>query len=164
MCTSFQIRAGSPPRVRGKGHCFLHLDFQKGTTPARAGKRRISIAATGSLKDHPRACGEKLTYILYLSDFVGSPPRVRGKVEDQSATADITGITPARAGKRWSKSGREEQYGDHPRACGEKWAIGALGLADEGSPPRVRGKACKRAATPRRAGITPARAGKSSPA
>ena len=29
---------GSPPRVRGKGHCFLHLDFQKGITPARAGK------------------------------------------------------------------------------------------------------------------------------
>ena len=50
---------GSPPRVRGKALDFGVFPFQKGITPAYAGKRiTVRQRPVGSW-DHPRACGEK---------------------------------------------------------------------------------------------------------
>ena len=71
------------------------------------------------------------------------------------------GITPARAGKSLSMRVSHSTAQDHPRACGEKSAAMQNNLAREGSPPRVRGKGFRRRGAGHRAGITPARAGKS---
>ena len=151
---------GSPPRVRGKGHCFLHLDFQKGITPARAGKSTARYSHCANFRDHPRACGEKCVLCELEHHLQGSPPRVRGKGGARLRHHPDPGITPARAGKSLSMRVSHSTAQDHPRACGEKSAAMQNNLAREGSPPRVRGKvrhfrfllACR--------GITPARAGK----
>ena len=90
----------------------------------------------------------------------GSPPRVRGKLEERLDLRQQLRITPARAGKTSSQGRLSRRGEDHPRACGENpdrlWAV----LHEAGSPPRVRGKPNRAGITAVPQGITPARAGK----
>ena len=69
------------------------------------------------------------------------PPRMRGKVKRQQATAP-----PGQ---------------DHPRVCGEKFRAYAMIWQEWGSPPRMRGKGRFESPRCRAVGITPAYAGKS---
>ncbi len=50
---------GSPPRVRGKGRCYVGGRDCAGITPARAGKSARRAGKRFPKWDHPRACGEK---------------------------------------------------------------------------------------------------------
>ena len=50
-------------------------------------------------RDHPRACGEKKETMKNSPDYMGSPPRMRGKVDALSDIIQDYGITPACAGK-----------------------------------------------------------------
>ena len=133
-------KAGSPPRVRGRG----------GAGPGD-GPEAV---------DHPRACGEEYQLNLGERVVLGSPPRVRGRVIVNNDRFANIGITPAYAGKRTPSGPRSSSARDHPRMCGEELQgiIGALqGL---GSPPRMRGRAAPfpvHTSIPR---ITPACAGK----
>ena len=70
-------------------------------------------------------------------------------------------ITPACAGKRGMRYKAMRSYRDHPRVCGEKYLRRVCSWPASGSPPRVRGKVDRTAGKARRAGITPAYAGKS---
>ena len=112
----------------------------KGITPARAGKSSRVDDLAERLRDHPRACGEKQTGMPYSTKRLGSPPRVRGKVDRWRLYASGTGITPARAGKSWIEKSNMIRSGDHPRACGEKKTGLTNAQGTAGSPPRVRGK------------------------
>ena len=91
---------GSPPRVRGKVQHCPHGRQRNGITPACAGKSPFARGSLPHLRDHPRVCGEKRDWRLLLVQAVGSPPRVRGKVDGIEKDANKTGITPACAGKR----------------------------------------------------------------
>ena len=53
--------AGSPPRMRGKGHALADVGGDERITPAHAGKRERHRAQGALYEDHPRACGEKNT-------------------------------------------------------------------------------------------------------
>ena len=59
-CSSLsEIPYGSPPPMRGKEYLWRHDKKNGGITPAYAGKSPRSPAATGTIRDHPRLCGEK---------------------------------------------------------------------------------------------------------
>ena len=168
--------------MRGKGKGVFQKFFQKGITPAYAGKSvarntRKSLAedhprvcgeklmADGAEckcgQDHPRVCGEKCVTIQVLPVRGGSPPRMRGKVTEGDLQKAIDGITPAYAGKRRRLSGNPARNKDHPRVCGEK-KIGLIRWQTaRGSPPRMRGKDVKAEGIVTRVRITPAYAGKS---
>ena len=147
--------------MRGKVSARAAVTTTTRITPARAGKRGAGYDLRAGPQDHPRACGEKIIGTYYNYDVTGSPPRVRGKAGGESAKLNFTGITPARAGKRSSVQCAERSARDHPRACGEKYLSDLLEIAEQGSPPRVRGKALSFGVICYRPGITPARAGKS---
>ena len=49
-------------------------------TPADAGKTVSNDAETGIYRDHPRGCGENQLHVHAITDDVGSPPRMRGKL------------------------------------------------------------------------------------
>ena len=85
-------------------------------------------------------CGEKVARLSAMLMPVGSPPRVRGKVQVCSGVVSEQRITPACAGKRFLESVHNRQKEDHPRVCGEKCFSRLAPLPAEGSPPRVRGK------------------------
>ncbi len=111
---------GSPPRVRGKGFYVHRERICIRITPACAGKSisvRESIRCDG---DHPRVCGEKVSVGSSSPEMLGSPPRVRGKVDVFDASVFAARITPACAGKSTTTKCRMCPRQDHPRVCGEK--------------------------------------------
>ena len=92
---------------------------------------------------------------------IGSPPRVRGTVQNQRDWRRYMRITPACAGNSPAAGPPLAPAADHPRVCGEQMTVISGRKCLEGSPPRVRGTDgrvdCGLACT----GITPACAGNS---
>ena len=91
--------SGSPPRVREKHNNYIEEMVKDRITPACAGKTDRSVSCTMRSRDHPRVCGKNLSALLRFSKSAGSPPRVREKLQTQSATLTASRITPACAGK-----------------------------------------------------------------
>ena len=90
---------GSPPRVREKRHCQNIVDRQHGITPACAGKTTLLLLAVFIAWDHPRVCGKNFYPFGRCSETLGSPPRVREKLDKKIKVTKLTRITPACAGK-----------------------------------------------------------------
>ena len=66
---------------------------------------------------------------------------MRGKGIATPVQGSISGITPAYAGKSLFSGLYIRINGDHPRVCGEKTVLDLSRLVEQGSPPRMRGKA-----------------------
>ena len=130
-------------------------------TPACAGKRGSGSPPRSCRRDHPRVCGEKHKLNSLDRPAEGSPPRMRGKAAVLAQRLPGLGITPAYAGKSCSSRRCCGCCWDHPRVCGEKNFLLLMTSRRSGSPPHVRGKVDRTAGKARRAGITPAYAGKS---
>ena len=94
----------------------------------------------------------------------GSPPRVRGEVQGGGLTPPGSRITPACAGRSRVRSTTSQSHEDHPRVCGEKRCCRKPRLRVQGSPPRVRGEVLAVVIKVFNLRITPACAGRSSPA
>ena len=77
----FTTLLGSPPRVRGKESQAETVPIELGITPACAGKSSTRCRGERQPEDHPRVCGEKLTFGTLDKQPEGSPPRVRGKAD-----------------------------------------------------------------------------------
>ena len=108
--------------------------------------------------------GEKANDATSISARKGSPPRGRGKGPGIQDIVTFRRITPAWAGKSDRRRPSPPGGWDHPRVGGEKLFLVLLGEQRVGSPPRGRGKAVSRTSWRAACGITPAWAGKSSPA
>ena len=94
---------GSPPRMRGKRWDLICHCPNKRITPAHAGKTRILGSHTRRISDHPRACGENAKPKGRHQEYIGSPPRMRGKPRSRPAAEAAVRITPAHAGKTLRK-------------------------------------------------------------
>ena len=150
-----------PPHMRGKGpHTILTYMYFR-ITPAYAGKSWQGCYHQGHHEDHPRVCGEKADGDTLNLRFVGSPPRMRGKVTFVFLACKPMRITPAYAGKRHRSLLSCATTPDHSRICGEKDDDRHFGRTDEGSPPHMRGKVLCAALSVNLFRITPAYAGKS---
>ena len=75
------VATGSPPRMRGKLSVDKTALKKARITPADAGKTGASFACAERVRDHPRGCGENALAILAGWGWVGSPPRMRGKLD-----------------------------------------------------------------------------------
>ena len=93
-------KVGITPRVRGKVHISTGQVGGVGITPAYAGKRAVANFRPGTIRDHPRVCGEKTCLIMSSRFWMGSPPRMRGKVYVGVDGQARLRITPAYAGKK----------------------------------------------------------------
>ena len=151
---------GSPPQVRGKLKQSLYPASACRITPAGAGKTTSHFSHTSLLQDHPRRCGENVSYFHRFLSFLGSPPQVRGKQLQLFPRKPGCRITPAGAGKTVTACLPPRVSQDHPRRCGENIGTEAGYSAMIGSPPQVRGKRRPRSRLYPRARITPAGAGK----
>ena len=79
----FLWHGGSPPPMRGKGRNPHRSALPAGITPAYAGKRFFLPPLHHLHRDHPRLCGEKWTAFVQPLYFWGSPPPMRGKVNEK---------------------------------------------------------------------------------
>ena len=68
-------------------------------TPADAGKTFIPSITLSACRDHPRGCGENRAVVEAFEQYVGSPPRMRGKLNQGNYAIESCRITPAGAGK-----------------------------------------------------------------
>ena len=85
---------------------------------------------------------------------------MRGKLAQCAPETCENRITPADAGKTIIPTVYYELYKDHPRGCGENLYFASVSAQNSGSPPRMRGKHEPCGNKAKRAGITPADAGK----
>ena len=85
--------------MRGKAPQGLPHGANFRITPAYAGKSCIHVIFCTFFQDHPRLCGEKCRRLRLCQRLQGSPPPMRGKVEDSDIALATEGITPAYAGK-----------------------------------------------------------------
>ena len=103
-------RVGSPPRMRGKLCQELHGIFDRGITPAYAGKTPRRGCKVRRRRDHPRVCGENRLRRQAGLRPKGSPPRMRGKPLKFLRACTMTRITPAYAGKTLKRSFRNQPF------------------------------------------------------
>ena len=146
--------------MRGKRGRCTKKDRRRRITPADAGKTHGYGQTSRRGQDHPRGCGENRFSKIYLQAIIGSPPRMRGKQSCDVPTTCSRRITPADAGKTERQIRYEGIEQDHPRGCGENRAYPCAVKIAAGSPPRMRGKHDFSVGCHRKAGITPADAGK----
>ena len=69
---------GSSPRLRGTLSSCLETECKVRIIPAPAGNTRPCARACRSATDHPRACGEHTTDVVWPVVPTGSSPRLRG--------------------------------------------------------------------------------------
>ena len=105
--------------MRGKPFTSENGLYSLRITPADAGKTLSLNPTTIRQKDHPRGCGENIITEFSLLRFLGSPPRMRGKLLWQLRQWVFQRITPADAGKTEKEAIVAEVEPDHPRGCGE---------------------------------------------
>ena len=149
------------PRLCGEKWSRMCTAITSGRiTPAYAGKSLHKIGIDNLYKDHPRLCGEKVGIQKTAVRSLGSPPPMRGKVEDAENVTKEDRITPAYAGKSYPRCQRDALWRDHPRLCGEKRKRRHARLSSWGSPPPMRGKEAVVIGYGDFCGITPAYAGK----
>ena len=101
---------GSPPQVRGKPFADAFGEPVHGITPAGAGKTARKAPGKSYKEDHPRRCGENLHSHALRHHRTGSPPQVRGKLNQAVAVLCFAGITPAGAGKTLKRSFRNQSF------------------------------------------------------
>ena len=102
-----------------------------------------------------------LTTILPVD---GSPPHARGRLEVGVHRLRDRRITPACAGKTRVRKTRKRILWDHPRMRGEDQTLRTPSPVTAGSPPHARGRRSQQKALRAAERITPACAGKTSPA
>ena len=146
--------------MRGRVNGRYQADHGDGITPAYAGKRTARACAAAPSEDHPRVCGEEVICAVVSFTCVGSPPRMRGRVNGRYQADHGDGITPAYAGKRTARACAAAPSEDHPRVCGEEVICAVVSFTCVGSPPRMRGREHRQRQTVWKDGITPAYAGK----
>ena len=98
----FLLISGSSPRVWGQALLQLRLPATSRIIPTRVGTRILPLVYDDSLRDHPHACGDKLSVILMLRAGMGSSPRVWGQVVCVSLFLYGLRIIPTRVGTRRS--------------------------------------------------------------
>ncbi|SCQ46913.1 Hypothetical protein PFR_JS7-2_1905 [Propionibacterium freudenreichii] len=81
-------RTGSPPRMRGELPPAPAGVAVAGITPAYAGRTVSCRPMWLHVRDHPRVCGENLSFSSDCCCSVGSPPRMRG---EHFLTTHVTG-------------------------------------------------------------------------
>ena len=146
--------------MRGKRNHFQKTASRGRITPACAGKTTVKKIYAISHEDHPRVCGENKKHSYRGTNGDGSPPRVRGKLEQFGPDSWVARITPACAGKTEISQKDASVFQDHPRVCGENFPQTREARHAKGSPPRVRGKQSSSSAVASSLRITPACAGK----
>ena len=134
------VLPGSSPRVRGKLRLGLPVVAMNGLIPACAGKTEFRKCARSESWAHPRVCGENRDAHKTATAYMGSSPRVRGKLMMRSGFQFVRGLIPACAGKTRCLGRVPVLRRAHPRVCGEN-PTGMYARAYlTGSSPRVRGK------------------------
>ena len=108
--------------------------------PTRVGTRYWWWHYTTTIKDHPHACGDKLSRPTPCRAMRGSSPRVWGQVAKLLCDLGIMRIIPTRVGTSTAHCRSSSSTRDHPHACGDKTQFCVYHSVYSSSSPRVWGQ------------------------
>ena len=154
---------GSPPRARGRLGPGVQAGRLLGLTPACAGTTRSLSSLKAARRAHPRVRGDDAGVLLIGGEWVGSPPRARGRRAHVGVGPVAARLTPACAGTTPAPSPRGPYPGAHPRVRGDDEMSTASARPPPGSPPRARGRHPGGTRGLMGRGLTPACAGTTRP-
>ena len=89
---------GSSPRVWGQANRLRTVFRFDRIIPTRVGTRVRKVTATHTYRDHPHACGDKVSFKLFFDSFIGSSPRVWGQGITLPFSSLQSRIIPTRVG------------------------------------------------------------------
>ena len=153
---------GSSPRGRGGHESRAAFTDLPGLIPARAGRSSGFLSIFVSAGAHPRAGGAVVLWCPSDSSLPGSSPRGRGGLMRAGTLTASKGLIPARAGRSSWTARPSCASRAHPRAGGAVRRTCAPTSSPAGSSPRGRGGQQRTSGRVLRAGLIPARAGRSS--
>ena len=116
------------------------IQFTIRIIPTRVGTSIDNVINSSDIGDHPHACGDKSSVILYASLLLGSSPRVWGQALLISVIVYLPRIIPTRVGTRIKHQAQLNNRQDHPHACGDKVPLTVIYFPSAGSSPRVWGQ------------------------
>ena len=131
---------GSSPRMWGQGIGYIFGYAQGRIIPTRVGTRTRSVRPCVPQWDHPHACGDKISYTVFMTFSAGSSPRVWGQEKHRNTHCVTRSIIPTRVGTSKSEHSDPKVIWDHPHACGDKQVDFLNDAFKEGSSPRVWGQ------------------------
>ena len=113
-------KLGSSPRVWGQDTFFTNLCYSLRIIPTRVGTSQKFTMLYRDNKDHPHACGDKMTTHADTRTDDGSSPRVWGQGKATVRRMQRGRIIPTRVGTSSKNIVRDTDVQDHPHACGDK--------------------------------------------
>ena len=132
--------SGTPPRARGRPYVTGAWIGEGGNTPACAGKTAFQVDTKTTYREHHRVRGEDVDVRAHAVHPTGTPPRARGRLRVRLMRLRSHGNTPACAGKTLRRPRDPKPTVEHPRVRGEDFVVHARIAADQGTPPRARGR------------------------
>ena len=150
---------GRPPRVRGRHDLDGQRARPERKTPAGAGTTDGLSRQFGSFGEDPRGCGDDRTDASLTELPLGRPPRVRGRPLWWRPATPTSRKTPAGAGTTTCRWPATPPPWEDPRGCGDDAFNNLLDAAEDGRPPRVRGRPPRSGTPPGERRKTPAGAG-----
>ena len=111
---------GSSPRVWGQVYNSVMRKIDERIIPTRVGTRSEFQSFRSHRQDHPHACGDKDTSLVYSLSSHGSSPRVWGQGCFRRYLCKNSRIIPTRVGTSAKVVCTSVQIRDHPHACGDK--------------------------------------------
>ena len=130
----------TPPRMRGRLSLFSSGSLSMGNTPAYAGKTRRQNRWSAPRWKHPRVCGEDHFGEIVRHHLLETPPRMRGRLTNNTPNIALCRNTPAYAGKTSFCTFLKLSTEKHPRVCGEDKRFRQKCPMLPETPPRMRGR------------------------
>ena len=131
---------GSPPRVRSRLGYIEVGHGVGGITSACAEQTSSGSLSSCVSGDHLRVCGADTPVVSILAAGVGSPPRVRSRLDFTYHLVFEDGITSACAEQTSPARSTANAKQDHLRVCGADKLRRKHQVCRAGSPPRVRSR------------------------
>ena len=152
--------AETPPQARGRLSTISKAHQFSRNTPAGAGKTIAPNQCALLCRKHPRRRGEDNQVRSRNRRRPETPPQARGRPCSCSTPAACQGNTPAGAGKTPPGFSASSLTRKHPRRRGEDASRSRSSCMGWETPPQARGRLRHPEINAKRAGNTPAGAGK----
>ena len=137
-------KIGTPPRVWGRVRLVYPGDAPDGDTPTCVGKSVQRFIDCTLTRGHPHVCGEESNPPRNAFHFIGTPPRVWGRVCGAGTKVVCNRDTPTCVGKSLRFYIRPTALAGHPHVCGEESFCLRSWSSQIGTPPRVWGRGLAR--------------------
>ena len=135
-----KLNGGSSPCVWGRRGVGGHKLARERFIPTRVGQTPNPASRAVQKPVHPHACGADQQDFTAAAGFIGSSPRVWGRLHRERVLRRAVRFIPTRVGQTAPMRVSVPFFPVHPHACGADGNLGRVYCPECGSSPRVWGR------------------------